>query len=93
MARLSMVHKIKYGEVPDFLKRCFIPRNEVHSRFTRASVADLSLPSFKSNMGKQSFAYVGATQWNNLDANVKQTMNLRLFKKQIKGNLLERVPQ
>ena len=34
MARLTMVHKIKCGEVPTVLRSCFRQVNEVHNHFT-----------------------------------------------------------
>ena len=92
MARLTMVHKIKYGEVPSFLKRCFTQVSDVHTHYTRASIADVSLPDFKSKVGKGSFTYIGASQWNNLEIRIKLTTNLRSFKQLTKASLLEKVP-
>ena len=58
MARLTMVHIIKCGEVPTVLISCFRQVNEVHNHFTRASIADMVLPAFKSKVGKGSFIYI-----------------------------------
>ena len=92
MARLTMVHKIKYGEVPTFLKRCFTQVSDVHTHFTRASIADVSHPAFNTKVGKGSFTYIGAMQWNDLEISVKLTTNLRSFKQLTKAGLLEKVP-
>lgn len=58
MARLTVVHIIKCGEVPTVLISCFRQVNEVHNHFTRASIADMVLPAFKSKVGKGSFIYI-----------------------------------
>ena len=96
LARLTMVHKIKYGEVPTVLRTCFRHVNEVHSHFTRASIADMVLPGFRTKVGKGSFIYIGATQWNSqwnsLEISMKLTSNLRTFKQKTKRWLLEKVP-
>ena len=72
-----MVHKMKYGEVSAVLRSCFRQVSEVHNHFTRASVADVVPPPFKSKFGKGSFIYIGATQWNSLTVNIKLTVNQR----------------
>ena len=81
-----------YGAVPAFLRNYFQHVREAHSISTRASVADVRLSKFESLVGKRSFSYLGAFQWNSLDLATKLTSNLRTFKVLTKTWLLEKVP-
>ena len=91
LSQLNLVHRIQKGRAPNYLQNYFKKTGENHDHNTRASVADLSLSSFKSRTGKNSFRYLGAKEWNQLPLAIKQTRSSDTFKKKTKHKLLDRV--
>lgn len=86
-----MVHRILNGRAPSYLDNYFSKLEEVHNHNTRARVANLYLYKFKTMMGKVSFIYGGATEWNKLPLAIKEVQNPQAFKKKAKQRLLENI--
>lgn len=82
--QLGMIHKIVYGDVPKYFRNYFNKVNEVHRYSTRGSATDFIPPRVKTNLGKQSFLYVGATLWNGLPSTLKTVRSIGSFKKGLK---------
>jgi len=49
--------------------------------------------TFKTVLGKRTFANIGAIQWNKLDWQIKIISIMNCFKKRIKAWLLDRVAE
>ena len=93
MLRLTMIQKILFGSVPIFLSCLITKVKDTHNINTRGSISDLCPYKFKTVLGKGTFAYMGAVQWNKLDRHIKVISSLNSFKKSIKVWLLERVAE
>jgi len=61
-----MVHKSVYGDVPKYFRNYFNGVDEVHRYSTRGSSTEFVPPRFNTNLGKQSFLYVGTTLWKSV---------------------------
>ena len=82
--QLGMVHKIVHGDVPKYFKNYFKRVNEVHRYSTRGSSTDFVPPRAKTNLGKQSFLYVGTTLWNRLPGTLRTVRSIGSFKQGLK---------
>lgn len=91
--QLNQVHNIYTNIAPVYLCKLFQKRSEVHSHLTRASIADLTVPSFTTEMGKCSFRFGGAVSWNSLPLTIKSIIGHHLFKMKVKAWLLEKVAE
>ena len=89
--QLNMVHNIYNNRAPEYLSSHFQRCGDTHSHNTRASTADLRLPCFKTNMGKCSFKFAGASNWNMLPLQIKDTNSLGVFKKKVKQWLTDKI--
>ena len=69
----------------------FIPVNSSHNIQTRSSQASLIVPRYRSLLGKSSFKYTGAVEWNSLPLGAQTIVEKVNFKKTIKCLLLDRV--
>lgn len=82
--QLRVVHNIYNKRAPEYLRDYFQRTGDRHAYHTRASRADLCLPTcFKTNMGKSSFRFEGALNWNKLPLDFKNTSSQHLFKKKV----------
>jgi len=70
-----MVLKSLNGLVPKYLTSKFIKRNE-SSYSLRNSVNKLVVPFPRTNYMKNSFSYSGATLWNSLPCNIRESPSL-----------------
>ena len=91
--QLNLVHNIYINSAPVYLCKLFQKRSDAHSHLTRASIADLTMPTFTTEMGKRSFRFGGAVNWNSLPLSIKNTSSHLLFKIRVKAWLLENVAE
>ena len=89
MIKLCLVKRIVQGEVPKYLCNYFNSIRDHHQYSTRGSSTDFIPYKFKSMMGKESFLYSAAKQWNSLPKQIKTLPSLATFKKQVKKWLLD----
>ena len=80
-----MVFKSLNGLVPEYLKSKFIKRNESNYSL-RDSVNKLVVPFPRTNYLKNSFIYSGATLWNSLPCNIRESGSLNQFKRLLYHN-------
>ena len=74
-----MVRKSLNGLVPEYLSPNFVERDETRYSI-RDSVNKLVVPFPRTNYLKNSFSYSGATLWNSLPCNLRETKSLSQFK-------------
>ena len=75
-----MVFKSSNGLVPEYPASKFIKRNESNYSL-RDSVNKLVVPFPRTNYLKNSFIYSGATLWNSLPCNIRESGSLNQFKR------------
>ena len=73
-----MVFKSLKGLVPEYLTSKFIKRNE-SNYFLRDSINKLVVPFPRTNYMKNVFSYSGATLWNSLPCNIRESGSLNQF--------------
>ena len=67
--------------IPDYLRKRFQYRSEIHQRDTRQK-SDLSLPKCRPTTGQRAFAFCGAKNYcNSLPKFIRDTKSLSGFKK------------
>ena len=88
MLRLCWVHSILNNSSTSYLSSHFIPVRNAHSVRTRASQMALYVPRVRSNIGKQSFRYIGAVIWNQLSHNLQNISSHSTFKRCLKKHLI-----
>lgn len=81
--RLGLVYRSIYGPAPRYLSDYFPRVRDAHNHSTRSGVADVCLYRFRSNAGKGTFLYTGASEWNELPLPIKTTSSLDSFKKNV----------
>ncbi|CAH3195760.1 unnamed protein product, partial [Porites evermanni] len=74
------VFKSLNGLVPEYLTSKFIKRNESNYSL-RDTVNKLVVPFPRTNYMKNSFSYSGATLWNSLPCNIRESGSLNQFKR------------
>ena len=82
--KLLLTFKIVKKTVPKYLNNFFTRVGESHQYSTRGSSTDFIPIRFKTLMGKNSFKYSAATQWNMLPTYLKLSESLCTFKKSLK---------
>ena len=93
MSWLKMIHKMLFGSAQLFLL-CLITKVKTTDNICTRHRSDVLPPyTFKTLLGKGTFAYIGAVQWNKLDSQIKVISSLNSFKKRIKAWLIERVAE
>ena len=80
-----MVFKSLNGLVPEYPTSKFIKRNESNYSL-RDSVNKLVVPFPRTNYLKNSFIYSGATLWNSLPCNIRESGSLNQFKRLLYHN-------
>ena len=90
--RLGLVYRSIYGPAPRYLSDYFPRVRDAHNHSTRSGVADVCLYRFRSNAGKGTFLYTGASEWNELPLPIKTTSSLNSFKNKVKICLMSSVP-
>ena len=82
-----MTFKCMNNLAPKYLCDMFEKRSCIHNRSTR-NCNSIQIPLFKTTSGQRSFAFRGASIWNNLDTKLKKCTSLKTFKSQLKDHLL-----
>ena len=75
-----MVFKSLNGLVPEYLTSKFVMRN-VSNYALRDSANKLVVPFPRTNYMKNSFSYSGATLWNSLHRNIRESSSIDQFKR------------
>ena len=75
-----MVFKSLNGLVPEYLTSKFVTRN-VSNYALRDSANKLVVPFPRTNYLKNSFSFIGATLWNSLPYNIRESRSLNQFKR------------
>ena len=84
-----MVYKCLNDLCPSYLINLFRYVNTVHDRPTRSSSNNaLYLPKPNFESFKNSFQYAGASLWNQLPPDLKNSTSLELFKTRYKKQIL-----
>lgn len=82
-----MTFKCMNNLAPKYLCDMFEKRSCIHNRSTR-NCNSIQIPLFKTTSGQRSFAFRGASIWNNLDTELKKCTSLKSFKSKLKDHLL-----
>ena len=82
---LVMVFKSLNRLISEYLTSKFIKRNESNYSL-RDSVNELVVPFPRTNYMKNSFSYNGATPWNSLPCNIRESGSLNQFKRPLYHN-------
>ena len=90
--RLDQVYRSIYGPAPRYLSDYFPHVRDAHNHSTRSGVADVCLYRFRSNAGKGTFLYTGASEWNELPLPIKTMSSLDSCKNKVKICLMSSVP-
>lgn len=84
---LTIVHKCVYGQAPEYLKdliEVYTPARQLRSADAKLlTVPRINLPS----IGSRAFSVAGPTEWNALPKTIRETTNLKTFKKTLKTHL------
>ena len=88
--RLGLVYRSVYGSATRYLSDYFPRVRDAHNLSTRSGVVDVCL--YRSNAGKGTFLYTGASEWNELPLPIKTTSSLDSFKNKVKICLMSSVP-
>ena len=75
-----MVYKCMNNLTPDYLRKKFQRRSEIHQRDTRQK-NNLSLPKCRLTIGQKAFAFCGTKIFNPLPKFIRDTKSLSGFKK------------
>ena len=78
--KMSMLFKILNNNAPSYLKELFNYNDGAQSFGLRNANLNLSLPSVKTELYQQSFAFSGAKLWNTLPNDLKTETSLKSFK-------------
>ena len=85
-----MVYKALNGIAPEYISNMLKYVSATHNRQTRqATAGQLALPptcnSYDLECFKSSFAYNGVKLWNDLDVQIRNSVNIQVFKCQYKS--------
>ena len=80
-----MVFKSLNGLFPEYLTSKFVPRNVLNYAL-RDSANKLAVPFPRTNYMKNSFSYSGATLWNSLHHDIRESSSLDQFKRLLYQN-------
>ena len=87
---LSLIYKIKNRLAPEHTKQMFEGYEDIHNHNTRsASSGNFYIKKMNTSKGQTRFAYSGAVAWNNLPENLKSSVSLDTFQKNLKKHILE----
>ena len=90
--KLSLTHRVLNGSVPKYLNDYFKLVRDTHAYATRGSSTDIAPCRPKHEIGKETFVYSAAKEWNDLPIHIKEMGSIGLFKRAVKGLLLSRSP-
>ena len=89
--KMCLVHRIRSNVAPNYFRDYFNKVSDTHSHYTRGSPTDFKPYKFYTGMGKTSFLYSAAVQWNDLPSNLKLTSSFESFKFTLKRWLANNV--
>ena len=84
-----LAFKCMSGLAPRYLSDQLITRSTVSNRKTRNSPM-LNIPLFRSATGLKTFHYRIVNIWNNLDNNIKLSIDVSSFRNKLGGTLLDK---
>ena len=87
--KMCLVHKIRNNLAPKYFHEYFSKVSDTHRHYTRGSPTDFKPCHFSSNIGKSSFLYSAAVQWNALPSSLKLISPTENFKIALKRWLAE----
>ena len=79
--KATMMFRCLHGLAPEYLCSKFIWRDSAYD--LRDSENKLNVPLPRTNYYRKSFSYNGATLWNSLPCNIRNTESLGVFKRKI----------
>ena len=82
-----MMHKCLNGLLPSYLSDKFYTRSTIHDRQTRHR-GSLNVPSCRIAAGQRTFYYCGVKIWSNLNEDLKQITDTKVFKKRLINELI-----
>ena len=85
---VTFIHNYFHDKLSKIFKNYFTVFNEVHNINTRGSTNNIIIANHKTNFGHSTMKIKGAKLWNNIDADTKKLKNVKLFRKQLKTNIL-----
>ena len=77
--RLITTYKINNGLCPENLKNKFTPRSNI-SRYNTRKIDDFEIPRLRLEYCKKSFGYQGASAWNEIPKQIRDSSSLSSFK-------------
>ena len=81
--RLITTYKINNGPCPGKLKNRFIPRSNI-SRCNTRKIDDFEIPLLRLEYCKKSFGYQGASTWNEIPKQIRDSASLSSFKVRVR---------
>ena len=82
-AKAKIMFKTLNNMGPNCLKELFTFKKEILNRSLRNSSSTIRLPKPNTNNMKKSFVYDGASIWNSLPKNIRESNSLSSFKRKI----------
>ena len=82
-AKAKIMFKTLNNMGPNCLKELFTFKKEILNRSLRNSSSTIRLPKPNTNNMKKSFMYDGASIWNSLPKNIRESNSLSSFKRKI----------
>jgi hypothetical protein len=82
-AKEKIMFKTLNNMGPNCLKELFTFKNEILNRSLRNSSSTIRLPKPNTTNMKKSFMYDGASIWNSLPKNIRESNSLSSFKRNI----------
>ena len=76
---LITTYKINNGLCPENLKNKFTPRSNI-SRYNTRKIDDFEIPRLRLEYCKKSFGYQGASAWNEIPKQIRDSTSLSSFK-------------
>lgn len=83
--KATMMFRCLHGLAPEYLCSKFTWRDSAYD--LRDSENKLNVPLPRTNYYRKSFSYSGATLWNSLPCDIRNTESLGLFKRKINATL------
>ena len=77
--RLITTYKISNGLCPEKLENKFTPRSNI-SRYNTRKIYDFEIPRLRLEYCKKSFGYQGASAWNEIPKQIRDSASLSSFK-------------
>ena len=77
--QLITTYKIKNGLCPENLKNKFTPRSNI-SKYNTRKIDDFEIPRLRLEYCKKSFGYQGASAWNEIPKQIRDSASLSSFK-------------